>query len=67
MQQYYITANSATVGYQIKRIQTEDGSDSVFKNIEEAKILAEAWINMLNEEKFAQADDWVLTVEPSPK
>ena len=65
MPQYSITASSVQVDYQVKRNQTEDGSDAVFKNLEEASLLADHWVATLNEEKFANASDWVVKVEAS--
>jgi hypothetical protein len=67
MPQYSITAESATAGYSVTRHQTEDGTDTVFKNLKEATTLADHWVATLNEEKFAETDDWLVTVEPSSK
>ena len=67
MPQYKITAESATAGYAVTRHQTEDGSDAVFKDLAEAELLANHWVDTLNEEKFAETDDWLVKVEPSSK
>ena len=67
MPQYKITAESATAGYAVTRHQTEDGSDRVFKNLAEAELLANHWVDTLNQEKFADSSDWLVKVESSSK
>jgi hypothetical protein len=67
MPQYSITATSASVDYEVKRTNTEDGSDTVYKDLEEAQLLADHWVATLNEENFANASDWVASVKPSSK
>ena len=63
MQRFSIQATSATAGYTVKRTNTEDGSDSVFKNLMQAQAQAEQWVTLLNEETFANCTDWVVQVD----
>lgn len=67
MPQYRITAQSASVDYLVNRTDTEDGTDTVYKTLAEAEVLANHWVDTLNQEKFADASDWRVTVEPSSK
>ena len=49
----------------MKRSDTEDGRDSIFKNQAAAEVVAQAWVDMLNEEKLIDATDWTAIVTKS--
>lgn len=62
MPRFSITARSETADYSLKRIDTEDGMDSIFKNQAAAEQVAQHWVDTLNEEKIIDTADWVVTV-----
>jgi hypothetical protein len=65
MPRFSITARSETADYTMKRTDTEDGRDSIFKNQRDAEAAANHWVDILNEEKLIGATDWVATVTKS--
>ena len=65
MPRFSITARSDTADYSMKRSDTEDGRDSIFKNQAAAEVVAQAWVDMLNEEKLIDATDWTAIVAKS--
>jgi hypothetical protein len=65
MPRFSITAYSAQADYSMKRYDTQDGMDSVFKNRKLAEQVAQEWVDTLNEIKLIDCEDWVATVAPS--
>jgi hypothetical protein len=65
MPRFSITARSDSADYSMKRSDTEDGRDSIFKNQAAAEVVAQAWVDMLNEEKLIDATDWTAIVTKS--
>ena len=61
---FEITAYSTTLDQTVTRISTEDGSPANFRNLADAEISAQDWLDRLNTTKFAQVDDWVKSVVP---
>ena len=62
MPRFSITARSESADYTLKRNDTEDGMDSIFKNLAHATSVAQHWVDTLNEEKLINSEDWVVTV-----